>query len=143
MKKVPAILLCICIILCGCSKSDHISNEKSDYQSIHSEETETVNVSNEDGIPANLNEAYKLLDESLSDEDIAYIRDCTEEDLVMMHFSLGLWIRNNWIYPSSDKITKEFVTRGINHADDISGFIIKGYRLYLNGLPCEINEIIN
>ena len=142
MKKVFAILFCICIIFCGCSQSDNISNEKSDYQSVNTEEIEIVDSSNEEDIPSDLNEAYKLLDGSLSDEDIAYIRDCTDEDLAMMHFGLGLWIRNNWIYQSNNKIVKEFAKRGINHPDDISGLIIKGYRLHLNELPCEIDEII-
>lgn len=142
MEKVFAILLCICITFCGCSQSDNISNEKSGYESVNSEETENVNTSNEEGIPTNLNEAYTFLDESLSDEDIAYIKDCTDEDLVMMHFGLGLWIRNNWVYPSSNKIAQEFITRGINHPDEISGLIIKGYRLYLNELPCDIDDII-
>lgn len=130
MKKVFAILFCVCIIFCGCSQSDN------------TEEIEIANNSNEEDIPVNLNEAYKLLDESLSDEDIAYIKDCTDEDLVMMHFSLGLWIRNNWVYLSSNKIAQEFITRGINHPDDISGLIIKGYRLYLNDLHCDIDDII-
>jgi len=93
-------------------------------------------------IPNDLIEAYKYFDENLSDEDIEYIKNGSVNDLASLHFSLGLWIRNNWIYPFENKIAKVFTDKGIDNPDNISGFIIYGYKLYLNELPCEIDALM-
>ena len=50
-------------------------------------------------IPKTKREAYAQLDEMLSEEDKQAIIE--SEDISDFHFSLGLWIRNNWIYPQS------------------------------------------
>ena len=46
--------------------------------------------------PKTAAEAWKRLDKRLSEEDKKAIREA--EDMVDFHFSLGMWIRNNWIY---------------------------------------------
>ena len=49
-------------------------------------------------IPQTKEEAFAQLDALLSEED----KNAIVEDKVFdFHFSLGLWIRNNWIYPMS------------------------------------------
>jgi hypothetical protein len=92
-------------------------------------------------IPATLQEAYKYFDENLSPQDIDFIKNCTADELSLTHLGLGMWIRNNWIYPTDERIAKVFLDKGITNPDDISGLIIAGYKLYLNGLPCEIDDI--
>ena len=86
-------------------------------------------------IPATLDEAYKALDELLDPEDIEYIENLEEEDLILMHFGLGMWIRNNWLYPTDSRLTKYLL--GLNprfgHPDNMSHFILMGYHAYLNG----------
>lgn len=44
-----------------------------------------------------MQEACAMLKANLSDEDIMLIKQ-GKVDATDMHFSLGLWIRNNWIY---------------------------------------------
>lgn len=93
-------------------------------------------------IPKTLGEAYKYLNENLKSEDIEFIKNATDEEMLSMHFGLGLWIRNNWIYPSTEAIAKVFLDKSINMPDTMSGYILDGYKMYLNGEPCEIDDII-
>ena len=90
-------------------------------------------------IPATLEEAYQYFDENLDADSIEYIKNSTYEQMIDMHFGLGLWIRNNWIYPSRDRIAKEFEQDGYVWADDISSAILSGYRDYLNNEQVEID----
>ena len=85
-------------------------------------------------IPATLEEAYKALDELLDPEDIEYIKNLTEDDIISMHFGLGMWIRNNWLYPTNSNLTKSLrkLNPSFGHPDDMSHFILTGYYHYLN-----------
>ena len=46
--------------------------------------------------PKTAAEAWKRLDKRLSEEDKKAIREA--DGTFEFHFTLGLWIRNNWIY---------------------------------------------
>ena len=46
--------------------------------------------------PKTAAEAFKRLDKRLSEEEKKAIRQT--EDVCEFHFSLGMWIRNYWIY---------------------------------------------
>ncbi|MDR1564032.1 MAG: hypothetical protein LBS74_03655 [Oscillospiraceae bacterium] len=89
-------------------------------------------------IPATLEECYKALDKELKEEDKLKIKNSSVDDLGDYHFGLGMWIRNNWIYPTSNRIARVFLDAGINQPDTMSSMIIEGYHFYLNGLPYEI-----
>ena len=84
-------------------------------------------------IPATPEEAYKALDKLLSSEEKEYIKNLDEDDLISLHFGLGLWIRNNWLYPANSKLADLLYEAGLHHPDDMSGFLILGYYHYLNG----------
>lgn len=85
-------------------------------------------------IPKTNRECYALLDEMLSEEDKQAI---IEKDVFELHFTLGLWIRNNWIYPQSqeetEKLLKTFSKKGslFCHPDDYSSIILEAYRKHL------------
>jgi hypothetical protein len=85
-------------------------------------------------IPKTKKECFAQLNEMLSEEDKQTIIE--SEDVSDFHFSLGLWIRNNWIYPQSQEETKELL-KGFGkdgmfcHPDDQSTVIIEAYRKYL------------
>lgn len=50
-------------------------------------------------IPVTTRQAYKILDEQMTDEDIRTALSKTKNEFVTdQHFDLGMWIRNNWIY---------------------------------------------
>ena len=46
-------------------------------------------------IPQTKQEAFAQLDEMLSEEEKSKL---VKSDAIEFHFSLGMWIRNNWIY---------------------------------------------
>ena len=93
-------------------------------------------------IPKTKEECFALLDKELSEADKRYLIE--DEDAAMdVHFSLGMWIRNNWIYPlgeeernnlmqqfaeSDDKLGLSFLCYT---ADEASSTIIDGYVEYL------------
>ena len=85
-------------------------------------------------IPKTKEECFDQLDEMLSEEDkwaIVKSKDTTE-----FHFTLGLWIRNHWLYKFSEEekelFFKEF-GRDIPffEPDFISGEIIEEYQKHL------------
>ena len=59
---------------------------------------------------------------------------CERDDLVDFHFSLGMSIRNIWIYPEEAVLRQRFLETGIFHADDMSSIIIHALWLDLNGV---------
>ena len=94
-----------------------------------------------DDLPKTLEECYAMLDEELSDEDIAYMKNATEADMIDMHFGFGMWIRNNWLYPNQSELTELLWDAGIGHIDDMSGLILDGYVRYLNGEPSALEDL--
>lgn len=97
-------------------------------------------MSKEEKIPKTKEECFTILDEMLSQEDKDSIAQM--EDTIDLHFGLGMWIRNNWIYPQSqedvEKLLKQFDDSGDEddmplfiHPDDYSSMILDAYQDYL------------
>ena len=85
-------------------------------------------------LPSNKKECFAQLDEMLSEEDKMAIMQA--EDTIEFHFSLGLWIRNNWLYDSSPEDVKNlYKTFGldtiISQPDELSSEILEAYQKYL------------
>ena len=84
-------------------------------------------------IPQTRNEAFAQLDEMLSEEDK---KELVKGDAIEFHFSLGMCIRNNWIYEQNEedvnRLAKAFRTDFIVFdPDGLSGKIIESYQRYL------------
>ena len=84
-------------------------------------------------IPQTKNEAFAQLDAMLSEEDKSAIMN---GDPIEFHFSLGMWIRNNWIYEQEEedvkRLAKAFRTEMLFfEADSLSEKIIEYYQRYL------------
>ena len=84
-------------------------------------------------IPKTKREAYAQLDGMLSEEDKSTIMN---GDPFEFHFSLGMWIRNNWIYEQEEedvkRLAKAFRTEMLFfEADELSMKIIEYYQRYL------------
>ena len=84
-------------------------------------------------IPKTENEAFAQLDAMLSDKEKL---EMVKSDPIEYHFSLGMWIRNNWIYQQDEedvkRLAKAFRTEMLLfEADDLSMKIIEYYQRYL------------
>lgn len=58
------------------------------------------------------------------------------KDLIEFHFTLGLWIRNNWLYDRSDEelesLSKAFgIEIPFFETDEFSSEILKAYKKHL------------
>ena len=83
-------------------------------------------------LPRNKKECFAQLDEMLSEADKKAIVEA--EDLFEFHFTLGLWIRNNWLYerPAEDE---ESLCLAFDipffEPDELSSEILEAYKKYL------------
>ena len=87
----------------------------------------------ESKIPKTKNEAFAQLDAMLSEKEKM---DLVKSHPIEFHFSLGMWIRNNWIYQQEEedvkRLAKAFRTEMLFfEADDLSMKIIEYYQRYL------------
>ena len=85
-------------------------------------------------LPRNKKECFAQLDEMLSEADKKAIVEA--EDLFVFHFTLGLWIRNNWLYERNEEelesLSKAFgVDIPYFAADDLSSEILEAYQKHL------------
>ena len=83
-------------------------------------------------IPKDIEDCCVQRDKILSDKDKEYIKGLPKkDDTIDLHFSLGMWIRNNWgLWGGSLQIY--FLKKRINHPDDMSGKILEAYYDWLN-----------
>ena len=66
---------------------------------------------------------YDIVDlvvEKLPDDNLQKIAETPEEDLILLHFSLGAWIRNQWLW----NLRGSHLVEG-KHPDDVSMEIIR------------------
>ena len=85
-------------------------------------------------LPSNKKECFAQLDEILSETDKKAIVEA--KDIIEFHFTLGLWIRNNWLYDRSeeelDSLSKAFrVNVPFFEADKLSSAILEAYKKHL------------
>lgn len=96
-------------------------------------------MSKEKRIPKTKEECFAILDEMLSQKDKDVITQM--EDTIDLHFGLGMWIRNNWIYPQSNEAVEALLRQFDDeadddmplfiHPDDYSSMILDSYQEYL------------
>ena len=85
-------------------------------------------------VPKTQKECFAQLDKMLSETDKKAIAEA--KDIIEFHFTLGLWIRNNWLYDSNEEeleaLSKAFgVDMPFFEADDLSSEILEAYQKYL------------
>ncbi len=87
-------------------------------------------------IPYTKKDAYAKLDALLSEEDKEIM---TKGDSYEFHFTLGMWIRNNWIYEQDSEYVKRLAEMfgddpELYHPDSLSDRIIDSYQRHLRGM---------
>jgi len=94
-------------------------------------------------IPLTLNDCYLALNNLLDNNIKEDIKKSSVSELIKYHMGLGMWIRNNWIRQTNNRITRLLYENGFGHPDDMSQSIIIGYHYYLNGIIKTIQELSN
>lgn len=106
--------------------------------------------------PSSLEACFEYFDKKLIDKD--EFKNTPERKAVgMCHFSLGMWMRNNWYLWWSEQLAADYKDKGypqekpllvkyfneelgIFHADDMSSIILTSYHRKLNDLTLRLEE---
>jgi len=74
----------------------------------------------------------------LSPEEAENLRVASDDDIALMHFGLGMWVRNNLgLWDEDCPLRKQFGALGISDPDEVSGRVLMGARAVLNGRGAE------
>ena len=93
--------------------------------------------------PESLDGAVRFLDQELSDANKQRIREYEPEEYVgTLHMGLGMWLRNNLVLWWDCPLAQYFNSRGVAHADNMSGAILDVYWRHLRGETYDVNSII-
>ena len=83
-------------------------------------------------VPKTKKDCFAQLDEMLSETDKKAIAEA--EDIIEYHFTLGLWIRNNWLYERTAE-DEESLCQAFDipfyEPDELSSEILEAYQKYL------------
>jgi hypothetical protein len=86
--------------------------------------------------PKDLNEAIEYFENSWND---SIKNEFINDSLKNAHFTIGRWIRNNWIHGERDSsLVIYFNKMGIYHPDDISSIILTSLYRKLTGKPIDL-----
>jgi len=90
----------------------------------------------------NIDDCFEALSKVLSADDIAKIKNTTEDKLFMFQGgpSLGMGLRNQWGLRQRNPLTKYFNKMGIANGANMSSLIIELFWRHLNGKPLNLEE---
>ena len=96
-------------------------------------------------MPRNVDEAVTFFEKQWTEKQKQDFKNKPENNAVTkLHYSVGLWIRNNWIYGKRNKALAEyFLKLGIRAPDDMSSIILISLHRKLNNKPIDLNEQVN
>lgn len=97
-------------------------------------------------LPSNLYECLKLLEDILPSSQLKAYKETDRDSLIQYHFTLGLMIRNRWLYPGDAPLKAAFEDAGVFvHPDEISTALIEAVWVILNEgdlSPTNLEEIL-
>jgi hypothetical protein len=103
-----------------------------------------------DYYPKNLTEAIAQLDIIHADSTKQQIISMSENEfLINTHRTIGLWIRNEWLYDrflgfniGDSELREELFKMGVPANDDMSGLILRSYYRHLTNQELNIDQQI-
>jgi hypothetical protein len=94
-------------------------------------------------IPIDLEDCFVVLQAIIPTDDLRAFKTRTEKDATINHHhGFGRWMRNNWGLWTESTLQKWFIERGVSHADDMSGIILRSFWRFLNNEPIKLDEQI-
>jgi len=96
-------------------------------------------------LPKDLNEAIEYFNKTWTAKEKNEFRAKPEADAVTdLHFSVGLWIRNNWIRGDRDKLLNDYFHKlGVPSIDDVSSIILTSLHRKLNSKPVDLQKQVD
>lgn len=92
--------------------------------------------------PVSIPESVHVLEKILPKPLLAKVRESSERDLSEFHTSIGMNIRNYWLWGHKDgPLAKFFFQNGIHHPDDMSAIIIRCLRSDLRGEQMDLSSL--
>jgi hypothetical protein len=90
--------------------------------------------------PKTFDEVTQIFTDNLESDDIDFIR---ENGAGTGHFTIGMWMRNNWGLWSGGPLQDWFKARGLGHADDMTGCIFDWLDCHANETEFDLEASIN
>ncbi len=82
------------------------------------------------------------MDSALTPADRDTLRRWLPDSSIDLHMSVGLWLRNEAGLWKGGPIADSMRAHGIQHPDDMSDIILRGYGLYLRGESIDLDSLI-
>jgi len=94
-------------------------------------------------IPKDLEDAFQEF-VNLSPEDALADFSKAEEEVVTkkLHFGIGRWMIVNWNFYEGSRLSHHLRGIGLQHPDDMAGFLIRFFHQKLNGKEPDIQKLV-
>jgi hypothetical protein len=93
-------------------------------------------------VPKDLDDCFLELKKMLPQKTLKEMQEKSEKDMIVYHFGLGMWLRNNWGLWGGSRLSEYFNEIGLHHPDDMSGVILKTFWRHLHDKPLEVEKEI-
>ncbi|WP_374363486.1 DUF6794 domain-containing protein [Pseudoduganella danionis] len=95
--------------------------------------------------PSSLQEAVLIIQATFPAQELqAWTNLSEDEALAKVHFGLGMWIRNQWVYGGSPLVTEIHSLAWSIHDDDISSIVLRALWQYLKHKTCpDLQELLS
>jgi len=127
----------LALAVAACGSRDGNAAEAGDAGGRRAEAPDSV-----PGVPRVVGDAFRRLDGELDPADRDTIRAKAPEDMIDLHFGLGMYVRNEYGLWKGSPLQDFFLAKGVRHPDDMSAVLLDAYRLYLRGEPVRLDSII-
>ena len=77
------------------------------------------------GLYEEIEKIFHAIEKDISKENLKEFKNTSLGNLYLYHFSLGMWIRNNFLHPKNRTLHNLFMKNGIFNEDDMSSIIIQ------------------
>ena len=92
-------------------------------------------------IPSTLEDALAILDLILSESDLARIDAMpSEEGMFEYHFSLGMWIRNEWGFWRGSPLAEYLAGFGFVEPDSMSGIVLAAFWCHRHHVTFDLKQ---
>ena len=92
--------------------------------------------------PAEFRPVFRVLDTLLTNGQRDTLRTALRDSAWRYHFSLGMFVRNEFGLWQGGPLQSYFLARGVRHPDDMSDILLRAYGEHLRGEPVDVPALI-